>query len=378
MIPALRLRGRTVALVLAILLFGLAVRYATYLLLDEGAAPGRYLQTLCYWTCDWYVTIIEQGYDTVTGIHGAADRANWPYFPAYAASTWLLQVLTGLPVLVAGFVLSNGYVFAAALAGRPLFQRAGAYWLWVFRLLAGPFSFLFSTLYSESLFILLTVLVLVQLQRGNYLAAGLIGALLSATRITGVLIVFAILAQVVIDHRRAGGKWAALPARILTDVRVMLAFVLAPLGLFLYMSFLYLHVGDALAFAHLQISFGRGLDGPVDNLLDVFARPLTTSFRSLQSYALAIAALIGLLLSLALIATRRVPAGLFCALCILVSLTTGIGSMVRFVAGLAPLGIVLTELAARWRWSALVLAALALLAGVALTLGRLNGSEFVM
>src|SRR5690606_18536658 len=109
---------------------------------------------------------------------------------------WAFSSLTGLPVLPSGFVLSNAFIFAAALCARPLFgAQATAYWLFVVGLLMGPFSFLFSMLYSESLFILLTVLGLVALQRSHYLAAAVAGALLSATRPTGVLFVFAILVQ---------------------------------------------------------------------------------------------------------------------------------------------------------------------------------------
>jgi hypothetical protein len=64
---------------------------------------------------------------------------------------------------------------------------------------------------------------------------------------------------------------------------------------------------------------------------------------------LGVAALVGFALSGVLALRRQIPAALFCGLILLLSLTNGVESMVRFVAALAPLGIVLCQLLARWR-----------------------------
>lgn len=369
---------RRLLIVLAIALVGMALRYAVYLFAYRDAEVGRYLETLCIWGCEWYSSIAEEGYDLTPRTQGYSVRANWAFFPLFPMSLAALKAVSGLPLLVAGFLMSNAYVVAAAVVARPLFDDNRPYWLFVITLLAGPFAFLFSTLYSEGLFILLTIVVLVALRRGNYLAAGAWGALLSATRPTGVLIVFAILAQVVIDHRRNGGSWRALPPRIITDPKVMVAFVVAPLGLFAYMAYLYMHVGDALAFSHIQSGWGRALDSPFTHLGDVFDRELTVDYHTMVQYSWAWAAITGLILSVVLVLQRRAAAGLFCALCITVSLVTGIGSMMRFIAGLAPLGIAVASIAGRWRATTVLLALLAIASGLALTLGRLNGSMLVM
>ena len=47
---------------------------------------------------------------------------------------------------------------------------------------------------------------------------------------------------------------------------------------------------------------------------------------------------------------RQIPVAIFCTLCLVLGLTNGVESMLRFVAALAPLGIVLAQLLARWRW----------------------------
>lgn len=368
-----------VAAVAAILLAGLLLRYAVYL--QSGGLPGfgNYLHSLCIWSCEWYGSIATSGYDDRLGLHDMPDRANWAYFPLYPLLVSVASGLTGLPVLHSGFVLSNAYVLAAALFARPLFgTQATAYWLFVVGLLMGPFTFLFSMLYSESLFILLTVLGLVALQRSQYLAAAVAGALLSATRPTGVLFVFAILVQMLVDHRRAGGSWRSFPKRVLGDINLLLPLFLAPIGLFVYMAYLHLHVGDALAFAHIQRSWGRALGDPFSALASVIGGTFTLDYGVMIRHVWAWAAVIGLLLSGALALRGRPAAAVFCTLCLLVSLATGVGSMVRFVAGLAPLGIVLAELLGRWRPLALASGGAAILAGWAMTLGRLNQSMVAM
>lgn len=91
-----------------------------------------------------------------------------------------------------------------------------------------------------------------------------------------------------------------------------------------------------------------------------------------------VATVIGLVLCVVLLAQRRVPAALFCALCILVSLSAGQTSLVRFVAGLAPLGWALSELLARWRPTWVVAFPVAVILDVVLTIGWMNSSMFVM
>ena len=76
--------------------------------------------------------------------------------------------------------------------------------------------------------------------------------------------------------------------------------------------------------------------------------------------------------------TRFLTVPVFCALCIIASLSSGIGSMVRFVAGLAPLGMILCELLAVKHWKLVMTLVLALLADAVVTTGWFNKSMFLM
>lgn len=346
--------------------------------LSKGGDFGSFIAAHCVYDCGSYTSIIEGGYNLVIGEDEQPQRANWAFFPAYPLLAWPLVKLLGLSPALAGFIVSNLLIAVAATLSRPLFSKPESYWLFVATLMVGPFSVLFSSLYTESLFVLLTILTVRSLRLGAYLTAGSWIALLSATRITGVLMVFGLLAQVAADHHSSGGKWRTLPKRIFADANLLLAFLVAPLGLFAYMTFLYGLTGDPLAFSHIQRSWGRGLDLPIAAVLDAFANGWSLDYFGLLRKSWAIAAMFGLSLSAVLASRRRYAEAIFCALCIIASLSSGIGSMVRFVAGLAPLGMMLCDLVAVRRWTLVITLVLALLAGAVVTIGWFNKSMFLM
>jgi hypothetical protein len=364
--------------VLALALLGLAWRFTMFLLSGRDGGLAGFVDAHCVWDCDWYRSIITGGYQLEIGMPGQPERANWAFFPLYPLLAGALVHCLGLTPPLAGFVLSNLMTITTAILARPRLGSERAYWFFVATLMIGPFSVLFSSLYTESLFILLTLLSLLALQRGKYLAAGGWIALLSATRVTGVLMVFGLAAQVAVDHRKTGGHWRDFPARVGRDTDLLLAIFLAPLGLFAYMAFLWLHMGDALAFSHIQRGWGREMEGPLSAIADVFAVGWTMDYYALLQWSWVLVALAGLVLCVALAARGRLPEAIFCMLCILASLSSGVGSMVRFVAGLLPLGMVASELLTRWRWLAWLALALAIALDAVVTLGWFNRSMFVM
>lgn len=369
--------SRRVFLVVGFALVGILVRYLIFAL-SKDENFSSFIAAHCVYDCGSYTSIIEGGYNLAIGEYDQPQRANWAFFPAYPLLAWPMVKLLGLSPALAGFVLSNLLIIVAATISRPLFSKPESYWLFVATLMVGPFSVLFSSLYTESLFVLLTILTVRSLRRGAYLAAGGWIALLSATRITGVLMVFGLLAQVAADHHSSGGKWRTLPNRIFADANLLLAFLVAPLGLFAYMAFLYGLTGDPLAFSHIQRSWGRGFDLPFAAVLDAFANGWRLDYFGLLRQSWAMAAMIGLGLSAALAWRGRYAEAVFCALCIIASLSSGIGSMVRFVAGLAPLGMILCELLAVKHWKLVMTLVLALLADAVVTVGWFNKSMFLM
>lgn len=340
-----------VAIAAGFALAGFALRYAAFRLAIPDADPGAFLTTFCRWDCEWYVRLAENGYDGFP-TPKLLNAGNWAFFPAYPMFIGVLQGVTGVPTLIVAAVAGTLLTMAAPLVAWPLLGRnLRAYTLLCAFLLCGPFSFYFTTFFTETLFFLLTLAVFAALQARRFVLAGLLAAALSATRIVGVFIVFAILWEVWVEHRRAGGTWRTFIPATLKRPDLVLTFALAPLGLFAYMLFLHLHIGDALAFQHVQRAWGRPSGVPPVFIWNGLMNFPAEGIWPTPPQRLAFAALVGYALVLGLFFTRRVGMGLYAGIALTLPLFAGLASMTRFVAGMAPLSLLVADLLARRRWS---------------------------
>lgn len=138
-------------------------------------------------------------------------------------------------------------------------------------LLIFPTSFFFASIYSESLFLFLTVLSFYMIRRRQTVLASVSGLLLSATRIVGISILPALLYEQYIEGVMTKDK-KSLWQTLLPFAPLIF---LVPLGLFFYMWFNFSQWHDPLHFlkAHAEIGTGR------ENMM-VF--PLQTVFRYLK------------------------------------------------------------------------------------------------
>jgi hypothetical protein len=362
-----------------LILLGLVVAAAAlrYLLFANTTHfdPAAFADQLCRWDCPWYRGVADgyhQGIPT-----NRQGRGNWAFFPLYPVTAGLLSKAAQIPFPLAGYLLSNLFGLLAAGIARPLFgTNVRAYWLFAFGLLLGPFSLLFSLSYSESLFILLTLAGMVALRRADYPRAGFVGALLSATRVTGVLFGLAIAMQALVDRLRIERSWRSF-ATLLADWRLLLGLVLAPLGLILYAVYLRLWMGDGLAFMHTQIGWNRELDNPLIQLWNGAAQGFPFRMRWTEETSFVWSAVVGLALTGVLAAKKRYAEAVFCLAVILISLSAGLDATLRYVAGLAPLGVVLAELLSTRRWLSYLSYAAAFVLGLLAFYGWLHG-EHVM
>jgi hypothetical protein len=132
-----------------------------------------------------------------------------------------------------------------------------------------PMAFYFSAVYSESLYLALSVWVFLCARRGKWAACATLAALAGAARSTGIVLLVPMALIYLYGPRedcapelaRLAGRWASLRPRyrIRPD---MLWFALAPVGALLYMAHLALHGGDALAPFHAEGVWNRRLAGP--------------------------------------------------------------------------------------------------------------------
>lgn len=358
---------------LAAAIIGLAIRYLAFAATVPDASIATFAQGMCRWDCSWYVKLSETGYDPFP-VPTMINAGNWAFFPLYPILVAIVRTLTGLETIVAATGLSIILCIASARVAWPLLGKdLRAYGLFSAFLLAGPFSIWLTTFYTEVLFLFLTLCVFAALQKKHFLLAGLFAALLSATRIVGVFIVFAILIEIWRANRANGGNWRDFVPAVLGRPEQLLALFVAPLGLFAYMAYLHFHIGDALAFSHVQRAWSRPTGLPpvfVWNALTSFPR---AGWVPTPSQQLAVAVLVGYALSIVLLVKKRYGMAVYSLICLTLPLFAGMASVLRFTAALAPMPLQLAELLARRRWL-FALSLLGLLAtGYFTTIGWLTG-----
>ena len=240
---------------------------------------GFFLSAWRHWDAVWFARIAEHGYDR----HATA------FFPLYPLLVRVVTLGTGR-VTEAG-VLVSVVCFAGALVliyqlVRDEFDASTAAWTVILLSFAST-SFFFQAVYSESLFLLLTVACFSAARRGHWLLAGLAGGLAALTRSAGVLLVVP-LAWMWVEQYRGGavrlpGAAAVRPllARRRPRLASFAALALIPAGLGLYMAYLGRRFGNPLEFVVAERHWHRSLHPPVVAVYD----GARAAWRSVQSIA---------------------------------------------------------------------------------------------
>jgi len=355
------------------LLAGLVIRYIGFRVSVPDAAPIDMVARFCRWDCEWYVRMAQTGYDPFP-VPGRVNAGNWAFFPLYPMLVGVIAKLIPASTIWVATGTSLVLSYIAVLVAWPLLRRKrAAYIVFAVYVLAGPFSMYFTTFFTEVLFLLLTLWAFSAIARSSYLESSLAIILLSATRIVGVFATLSLALKIVLDHFADGGTWRSLVQSILLRPALILAVVAAPLGLFGYMAFLTAWIGDGLAFSHVQIAWARVLGNPFVYLYEGLTRMPSEGFLPTASQILALATIVGLVSTIVLAWRRRWPEALFCIICVLLPLTAGLASMLRFMSALAPVVLLLTELAGRNRITATIVCAVLLAGGYVTSLGWFGG-----
>jgi hypothetical protein len=234
---------------------------------------GDLLARLASHNGEWYASIVEGGYR-----YRAHDKSNVAFFPLYPLAARAVQAATGLRTdaallatshlaLAAAFVLLDRYLKlrwgaekVGAAADQSAVARASSPWrpawagcpcdahsaaLVAFGLL--PTTVFFRTGYSESTFVLLSILALYGMERRWPLAGiTLLVGLATAARPAGVALVLPWAFCIV---QRSTSPWIGA-------ARLALLAPLACWGLLAFTAFLYAHCGDPLAFVDALLQWG--------------------------------------------------------------------------------------------------------------------------
>lgn len=210
-----------------------------------------------HWDTNFYVGIATQGY---------INRQTMAFFPLYPLLMRAVITITGNPI-IAGMLVSNVaelvmFVVLYRLVEEDFGKERAFYTVFFFALF--PSAFFFSGVYTESLFLCLSVLCFYQLRHGRWFFAGLAACFAGLTRPDGVylLIPFCyeylgrIWQQQQLSLRAifTQGQFASLLKGVRWDILYGLLFLG---GAALFMAYGYDHFRDILAFVHAHDYWSR-------------------------------------------------------------------------------------------------------------------------
>ena len=210
-----------------------------------------------------YVDVARKGY-------GYAQQAFFPLYPRLIniLSKYIHPpALAGILISLASFLV--GLIYFARLI-RLDYSPKVAFWA-IVALLVFPTSFFISAVYTEGLFFLQVILTFYFARTGRWWAAGIIGASASYTRFAGVFLFPALILEW--WHQRSHPESRKKPG--ISDL-LCLAFI--PLGLVIFMHYLYHTTGDLLAFIHVQKLFQQGRGDKIIMIYQVYWRYLKMIF----------------------------------------------------------------------------------------------------
>jgi hypothetical protein len=221
----------------------------------------------------WYFGIARYGYEFVQG-----GRSNLAFFPLYPMLMRYLAIAMGggrTKVYMAGIIISwVAFIVACVLLYRLArhfvsdadAERAVTY------AAAFPFAFFYGVVYSEALYLMLSLAAFLAFRNRRWLLGGLAGAALSATRVNGILALPAL----------AWVAWIAAGDDRTERRRALLGVALVPLGLAIYSSFVFSLSGSFIEWMISITRWGYYPGGPPwTALLDLIVPMLTEPYRYL-------------------------------------------------------------------------------------------------
>jgi hypothetical protein len=214
---------------------------------DEEPVGGLtgLVQVLDRWDGHWYLDVVRDGYphNIMPNVTYFVSDARAAFFPAYPRLVhYIDNVVPGGPVstaLLVNLLLGGLFIFLVGYLCRDLFDTRTAEKAMIIAAIF-PGSFVLSFAYSEALMLSLAALCFIALRNKAWIWAGVLAALVTASRPNGLAITAACLVAAFIAIRQD------------RDWKSLFAPLLSPLGFIGFMLFLRHHTGENLAWFRVQ------------------------------------------------------------------------------------------------------------------------------
>jgi Gpi18-like mannosyltransferase len=199
------------------------------------------------WDSFWYLDIAQNGYS----FQGAEKLSNIVFFPLYPLLIRATSFLTAGNFVLAGYILSTIFLFLALLylfkLTREFHSEINPYLPIVF-LLIFPTAFFLNAIYTESLFLFLSLAAFYYGLKRNFLKAGIFGLFASLTRVTGILLVIPLFWEYL---KNCNFNFKRVFSLKITPL------LLVPAGTAGFLLYHYLNFGDLFLFFKVQGWWGR-------------------------------------------------------------------------------------------------------------------------
>lgn len=271
----------------------------------------NYLNSWAQWDGGYYLSIAQNGY---------RNLQDFAFFPLYP---FLVSIFGRAfnNFLFAGLLVSNILFFLFLLVFYAYIKRffsTEIARISTITFLFFPTSFFATAMYSESLFLLLSMLTFYLLYRKKYFFSAIAASFSALTRAVGLFLGLSLVYSYFVGKHKK-------------DIPGILMLIIPFLAFLAYMIYLKVRVGDAFIFLNVQDLWQRSFTDPVSTLI-ASAYTLLTVPKPLITYL--DFALTVLFISLLIVGRRKIPSSLwiFSTLVILFPVSTGtLSSMPRYL-----------------------------------------------
>ncbi len=199
------------------------------------------------WDSLWYFDIAKNGYY----LQENNTLANIVFFPLYPLLLFLGGLVFAGNLAAAGWLISSLFLFLALWYfykfTKEFYPDINPY-LPLFLLLIFPSAFFLNAVYTESLFLFLSIASFYYAKKSQYGKVGVLGALAALTRVTGILLFI----PLALEYAKKKG------IRLSSLLRpAFLWLLLIPLGTTSFFVFHYIKFGNFFLFLDIQSAWGR-------------------------------------------------------------------------------------------------------------------------